>query len=528
MRVTSYDARVATSKRPESRRGSLPPLPPTLVAATNAARAAALRSATWPLRPLAAAVAMFFSVLVAAGIGWVGVERLDRDATDHATARAALLASSVAARLNELTKAGQVEAVQLAARRTGSEFLVVKSDGSVLVDASNGAPPLKTIQHALDLTHGQVRTGLGLTQYAVRPINSQPSSPLVIAFVRVPAAAEGAPGLVAALVALTTLFIIVASVFAYAVARDSEVDVDVLARRVRAMVNVPSEPSGERVPLRTFDEVGSLAAAFNELVGRFVESERAYRADLERARGADRDRAAFLAAVSHELRSPLNAILGFADLLLAEVDGPLNPASREEVEQIRGSGTHLLELINDILEFSALEGGQLKLSRAKVDVAQTAADVLREATGVLGDRPVKVRLDGEKDVVIEADPRRVRQVFTNIIGNAIKFTEKGEVVVSIALQGAYAKVSVTDTGPGISPEEKKHLFMEYSQTKEERRRRRGTGLGLAIARRLCLLHGGYIEIDSEVGKGSTFHLIFPVEGPRRSTRPPPPPKETPK
>lgn len=521
--MTSYDARVSTNSRPDVRHTSLPP---SLVAATNAARAAALRSATWPLRPLAAAVAMFFSIVVAAGIGWVGVHRLDRDASEHSAARAVLLASAVSARLNQLTRAGQEEAVQIAARRTGSEFLVVRPDGTILVDASNGAPPYKTIQHVLDVTHGEVKTGLGLTQYAVRPINSQPASALVIAFVRVPSAAEGAPGLIAALVALTTLFVVVASVFAYAVARDSEVDVDLLARRVRAMVNVPSEPSGERVPLRTFDEVGSLASAFNELVGRFVESERAYRADLERARGADRDRAAFLAAVSHELRSPLNAILGFADLLLAEVDGPLNAASREEVEQIRGSGAHLLELINDILEFSALEGGQLKLSRAKVDVAQMAAEVLKEAAGVIGERPVKVRLDGEKDVIIEADSRRVRQIFTNIIGNAIKFTEKGDVVVSVALQGAYAKVSVRDSGPGISPDEKKHLFMEYTQTKEERRRRRGTGLGLAIARRLVLLHGGYIEIESEVGKGSSFHLVFPVEGPRRSTRPPPPSTET--
>jgi len=388
-----------------------------------------------------------------------------------------------------------------------------------------GAPPYKTLTRVIESVHGELKMGVGLTQYAARPIRLSPQSPMVVAFVRVPNAAESAPDLVSALIALTTLFVGVAAVFAYAVARDSEVDVDLLAARVRAMVHVTSEPSGESVPLRTFDEVGSLASAFNELVGRFVEAERAYRADLERARGADRDRAAFLAAVSHELRSPLNAILGFADLLLAEVDGPLTVSAREEVDQIRGSGGHLLELINDILEFSALEGGQLKLSRSKVDLAQTASEVLREAAGVLGARPVTVRLSGETDVVIEADPRRVRQVFTNIIGNAIKFTERGEVVVHVSLQGAYARVSVKDSGPGISAEEKDQLFEEYRQAKEERRRRRGTGLGLAIARRLVLLHGGYIEIDSEVGRGSTFHLIFPVEGPRRSTRPPPLAKE---
>jgi signal transduction histidine kinase len=461
------------------------------------------------------------SIAAAVAVGSVGSDRLERDARDHAAARAVLLTSALAARLNQLTPAGQIEAVQLAERRTGSEFLIVARDGNVIADASMGAPSAKILTRVIEATHGELKTQIGLTQYAARPINQLPMSPMVVAFVRVPSAAEGAPDLISALVALTTLFVVVASVFAYAVARDSEVDVDHLAGRVRAMVHVASEPSGESVPLRTFDEVGSLASAFNELVGRFVEAERAYRADLERARAADRDRAAFLAAVSHELRSPLNAILGFADLLLAEVDGPLTDAAREEVEQIRGSGTHLLELINDILEFSALEGGQLKLSRSKVDVAQLASEVLREAAGVLGDRPVAVRLSGENGVIIEADPRRVRQVFTNIIGNAIKFTERGEVVVTVSLQDAYARVSVKDSGPGISPEEKDHLFAEYRQAKEERKRRRGTGLGLAIARRLVLLHGGYIEIDSKVGVGSTFHLIFPVEGPRRSTRPPP-------
>lgn len=499
-------------------------MPPALVAATSAARKAAFRNASLPLRPLAAVVAIVLSIAAALAVGSVGSDRLDRDAKDHAAARAVLLSTALAARLNQLTLAGKIEAVQLAARRTGNEFLVISYEGQVLAGTSVSAHSTKTLSRVVETAHGELKTELGLTEYAAFPINAVPHSPMLVAFVRVPSAAEGAPDLISALIALTTLFVGVAAVFAYLVARDSEVDVDHLAARVRAMVHVTSEPSGESVPLRTFDEVGSLASAFNELVGRFVEAERAYRADLERARAADRDRASFLAAVSHELRSPLNAILGFADLLLAEVDGPLTDAAREEVEQIRGSGTHLLELINDILEFSALEGGQLKLSRSKVDVAHLASDVLREAAGVLGVRPVTVRLAGETGVVIDADPRRVRQVFTNIIGNAIKFTERGEVVVTVSVQGAYARVSVKDSGPGISPEEKDQLFDEYRQAKEERKRRRGTGLGLAIARRLVLLHGGYIEIDSKVGSGSTFHLIFPIEGPRRSTRPPAPSK----
>src|SRR5205807_2641875 len=113
---------------------------------------------------------------------------------------------------------------------------------------------------------------------------------------------------------------------------------------------------------------------------------------------------------------------GFADILMAEVDGPLSPDGREEVEQILGSGKHLLDLINDILELSALESGQLRLSRARVDLAAIAGEVVREAAGLVGARPVAVRVEGETAVFARADPKRIRQVVTNLVGNAIKFT----------------------------------------------------------------------------------------------------------
>jgi signal transduction histidine kinase len=329
-----------------------------------------------------------------------------------------------------------------------------------------------------------------------------------------------------ALVALTALLVGVAVAVAYAVARDAAKDVDFVAERVRGMVHVRTEPTGEAVPVRTMDEVGSLTVAFNALVDRFVAAQASYQSDLERVRAADRDRAAFLAAVSHELRTPLNAILGFADILMAEVDGPLGPEAREEVEQIRGSGKHLLDLINDILELSALESGQLKLSRSRVDLAAVAWEVVREAAGVVAARPVVVRIEGDAGVYARADQRRVRQVLTNLVGNAVKFTQRGEVVVETGLEGRYARVSVRDTGPGISPQERAVIFEEYKQTKEERARRRGTGLGLAIARRLVLMHGGIIQVESELGRGSTFKVLLPVWTEPKSERRPEPKAET--
>ena len=114
-------------------------------------------------------------------------------------------------------------------------------------------------------------------------------------------------------------------------------------------------------------------------------------------------------------------------------------------------------------------------------------------------------------MIVDADPKRVRQILTNIVGNAIKFTQKGEVVVSVSRQGAYANLSVSDTGPGINATERAVIFEDYKQANEEQRMKRGTGLGLAIARRLVLMHGGTIEVESEVGRGSTFTVLLPVQ-----------------
>ena len=465
---------------------------------------------SWPLLPLAPAVVLLVGVTVAIAIGLFGVSSLSTASDEHAAARAELLASALGARIAQLPYQERLEALQRAARKTGAEFVVSTRDGDVRLDASLGIADRSALKRVVSERAGEAVTGLGRARFATQPIDATANGPVLVAFVREPSAPEGAPALMRALVALTTLLVGVAGAVAYAVSRDASKDVDFVAQRVRGMVHVRTEPTGEAVPVRTMDEVGALTVAFNAVVDRFLAAQASYQNDLERVRAADRDRAAFLAAVSHELRSPLNAILGFADILMTEVDGPLTSEAREEVEQIRGSGKHLADLINDILEFSALESGQLRLSRSKVDLAALAWEVVREAAGLVGERPVTVRIEGESGVHARADPRRVRQVLTNLVGNAVKFTQRGEVVVDVAREGRSARVSVRDTGPGISPQERAVIFEEYKQTKEERARRRGTGLGLAIARRLVLMHGGKIEVDSEVGRGSTFKVTLPA------------------
>jgi signal transduction histidine kinase len=453
-------------------------------------------------------VVLLLGVAVAVAFGFLGVSDLARASDDHAAARADLLASTLGARLSQTPKPDRLEAMQLAARKTGAEFLVVSPRGDVVLDASLGPSDRGALARLVALHAGEAVTGLGRARFATEPIAGTRDT--LVAFVREPVAPEGASELLRALVALTTLLVGVAAAVAYAVARDANKDVDFLGERVRGMVHVRSEPAGEAVPVRTMDQVGALTAAFNALVERFAAAQSAYQSDLERVRAADRDRAAFLAAVSHELRSPLNAILGFADILATEVDGPLSPEARDEVEQIRGSGKHLLDLINDILELSALESGQLRLSLGGIDLGAIAWDVVREAAGVVGARPVAVRLEGEAGVYAYADPKRVRQILTNLVGNGIKFTQRGEVVVQVAREGRFATVSVRDTGPGISSHERAMIFLEYKQAQEERARRRGTGLGLAITRRLVQMHGGTIEVDTQIGQGSTFKVYLPV------------------
>ncbi len=461
----------------------------------------------WALLPLPPTVVIVLGLALAAAVGVFGVSNLTTESDARAAARAELIASTLAARLSAIAQFERLETMQRAARKTGAELVVVTRAGDVVLDASMGRTDRAALERFVADGTGQAFTGLGRVRFAAARIDS---SRALIAFVRAPTAPEGEAALLRALIALTTLLVGVAATVAYAVARDANKDVEFVGRRVRGMIHVRSEPAGEEVPVRTMDEVGALTIAFNALVARFAAAEASYQVDLERVRAADRDRAAFLAAVSHELRSPLNAILGFADILMTEVDGPLSAEAREEMEQIRGSGKHLLDLINDILELSALESGQLRLTRTRLDLWAVAWDVVREAAGLVGSRPVTVRVQGEARIYALADAKRVRQVLTNLVGNAVKFTQEGEVVVEVGRAGRFASLRVRDTGPGISPQERAVIFQEYKQTKAERARRRGTGLGLAITRRLVTMHGGTIQVQSEVGRGSSFHVLLPL------------------
>jgi signal transduction histidine kinase len=208
----------------------------------------------------------------------------------------------------------------------------------------------------------------------------------------------------------------------------------------------------------------------------------------------------------------LNAIIGFSQLLRERMVGEVNEKQEEYLDDIISSGNHLLSLINDVLDLSKVEAGQIELEVTPFslrDALERGVLMVREraAENEVG---VTLEVDPEADVV-EADERRIRQVVFNLLSNAVKFTpEGGSVILSSARMNGEVRVSVSDTGPGIAAEDQARIFEEFQQTDVGGRQLEGTGLGLAVSKRLIELHGGRIWVESELGKGSRFTFTLPT------------------
>ncbi len=268
----------------------------------------------------------------------------------------------------------------------------------------------------------------------------------------------------------------------------------------------PGEFPGEVVELlKNFATQSALA----------IQNARLFREIADKSRQlevASQHKSEFLANMSHELRTPLNAIIGFSEVLTERMFGDLNEKQEEYLRDIYASGTHLLSLINDILDLSKIEAGRMELELTEFDVPMAIDSALMLVRERAGRRNITLHTAVDARLgQIQADERKIRQVVLNLLSNAIKFTlEGGRIEVAAAPKDGSVEVSVSDTGVGIAPEDQEVVFEEFHQVGTAEKKAEGTGLGLTLCRKFIELHGGRIWVRSQVGVGSTFTFTIPV------------------
>jgi len=268
--------------------------------------------------------------------------------------------------------------------------------------------------------------------------------------------------------------------------------------------------------------IGEFAPEVIELLQTFatqsalaIQNARLFREIADKSRQlevASQHKSEFLANMSHELRTPLNAIIGFSEVLNDRMFGELNEKQDEYLKDIYASGTHLLSLINDILDLSKIEAGRMELELTDFDLPTTLDNALMLVRERAGRRSLTLQMSIDEQLgEIRADERKIRQVVLNLLSNAIKFTpEGGRIEVGALPKDGFVEVSVSDTGVGIAPEDQEAVFEEFRQVGTAAKKVEGTGLGLTLCRKFVELHGGRIWVKSQEGEGSTFTFTIPV------------------
>jgi signal transduction histidine kinase len=285
---------------------------------------------------------------------------------------------------------------------------------------------------------------------------------------------------------------------------------------ISVMSEIASGNSAVQVPgTERKDEIGAMARAV-EVFASVTQELRVREQSLLEARAtaeaASQHKSQFLANMSHELRTPLNAILGYTELMLDAIYGELPPILKEILERVDSNGRLLLRLINDVLDLSKIEAGQLSLSVVDYSLEEVIRSVVSSVESLAAEKKLHLKTSIPPEIPpIHGDEQRIAQVLLNLVGNAIKFTEAGEVAIAASIAGPLLTVTVRDTGPGIDPADQALIFEEFRQVDNSSTRKKGgTGLGLAIAKRLIEMHRGRIWLESAPGNGSAFFFSVPV------------------
>jgi len=234
---------------------------------------------------------------------------------------------------------------------------------------------------------------------------------------------------------------------------------------------------------------------------------------MEELKELDRLKSMFLASMSHELRTPLNSVIGFTGWLLMGMEGDLNEEQRKQLTMIKFSANHLLDLINDILDITKIEAGKVELSIEKFEIVEIVNDVVSSVLPLANDKELGLMYDIPKGIILNSDKRRVKQILMNLVSNAIKFTDQGNVKIEVKLlNNKDLEVIVSDSGIGIKKEDMEKLFQPFQQIDMSKSKsHEGTGLGLYLSKKIIDLLHGDISVTSQIGKGSEFKFIFPIK-----------------
>jgi len=259
------------------------------------------------------------------------------------------------------------------------------------------------------------------------------------------------------------------------------------------------------------DEIGRMARSLSTFRGALM----GLKAAQMQAEAASRHKSDFIANMSHELRTPLNAIIGLSDMLLEDAESPDTRELKESLPRIGAAAKHLLGLINEILDLSTIEAGHMPVKLVRFAPASLAEETLATVAPMARQKGLRVAAvyPGQLPEIV-SDPQRVRQILINLLGNAVKFTDAGEVRIEVTASARGVQFAVVDTGPGIAAHDIGRLFQEFTQLDARPTRKfGGSGLGLALSRRMARLLGGDVTLASEVGRGSSFVLALPLEAP---------------